>query len=92
LKHLSAATIACTYLLSTHLVQAAQADDQTARVVRAEMDKQHIPGLAPLVSRKGVPIRAQGFGLANVELTETMRASPPAASAWRFEQIHGKAP
>lgn len=32
------------------------------------MDKLHIPGLAVLVSRKGVPIRAQGFGLANVEL------------------------
>jgi CubicO group peptidase (beta-lactamase class C family) len=32
------------------------------------MAKQHIPGLALLVSRNGVPIRAQGFGLANVEL------------------------
>jgi CubicO group peptidase (beta-lactamase class C family) len=32
------------------------------------MAKQHIPGLALLVSRKGVPIRAQGFGQASVEL------------------------
>jgi hypothetical protein len=30
------------------------------------MEKQHIPGLALLVSRRGVPIRAEGFGLANV--------------------------
>jgi CubicO group peptidase (beta-lactamase class C family) len=43
-------------------------DSARAEVVRAEMEKQHIPGLALLVSRKGVPIREQGFGLANVEL------------------------
>ena len=36
--------------------------------MRAEMEEQHIPGLALLVSRKGVPIRTQGFGLANLEL------------------------
>ena len=32
------------------------------------MEKQHIPGLSLLVSRDGNPIRAQGYGLANVEL------------------------
>ena len=32
------------------------------------MEKQHIPGLSLLVSRDGKPIRAQGYGLANVEL------------------------
>ena len=32
------------------------------------MQKQHIPGLSLLVSRDGNPIRAQGYGLANVEL------------------------
>ena len=32
------------------------------------MEKQHIPGLSLLVSREGKPIRAQGYGLANVEL------------------------
>ena len=37
-------------------------------MVRAEMEKQHIPGLALLVSRNGVPIRTQGFGLASLEL------------------------
>lgn len=40
-----------------------------AKVVRAEMTKQHIPGLALLVSRKGVPIREEGFGFANLELS-----------------------
>jgi len=32
------------------------------------MQKHHIPGLSLLVSRDGKPIRAQGYGLANVEL------------------------
>jgi CubicO group peptidase (beta-lactamase class C family) len=32
------------------------------------MAKQHIPGLALLVSRGGQPVREQGYGLANVEL------------------------
>jgi CubicO group peptidase (beta-lactamase class C family) len=63
-----AAILTLSGLLLTCCVQAAPKADEVARVVRAEMDKQHIPGLALLVSRKGVPIRAQGLGLANVEL------------------------
>lgn len=47
---------------------AAEADDEVARVVRAEMARQQIPGLALLVARRGEVVRAQGFGLANVEL------------------------
>jgi CubicO group peptidase (beta-lactamase class C family) len=86
LKHLFAATIACGFLLSTHLARAAQPADEVARVVRAEMAKQKIPGLALLVSRKGVPIREQGFGLANVELSvpvkpETIFQSGPSVSS-----------
>jgi CubicO group peptidase (beta-lactamase class C family) len=42
--------------------------DAIAQHVRAEMARQHIPGLALLVSRDGEPIRAQGFGFSNVEL------------------------
>jgi CubicO group peptidase (beta-lactamase class C family) len=52
-------------------VQAAAADqpaDEVTRYVRAEMAKQHVPGLALLVSRDGRPIRTEGYGLANVEL------------------------
>jgi CubicO group peptidase (beta-lactamase class C family) len=50
------------------LAHATQAPDAVARTVRAEMEKQKIPGLALLVARKGVTVRAEGYGLANVEL------------------------
>jgi CubicO group peptidase (beta-lactamase class C family) len=69
LKYLAAAILVSGLLLSTQFAQAAPPTDEVARTVRAEMEKQHIPGLALLVSRKGVPIRAEGFGLANVELS-----------------------
>lgn len=36
--------------------------------VRSEMDRQHIPGLALLVSHGGKIVQAEGFGFANVEL------------------------
>src|SRR5579862_5149367 len=36
--------------------------------VRSEMQRQHIPGLALLVSRDGKIVQAQGYGLSNVEL------------------------
>jgi CubicO group peptidase (beta-lactamase class C family) len=42
--------------------------DAVAQYVNAEMARQHIPGVALLVSRNGEPVRAQGFGFSNVEL------------------------
>ncbi|MGA7908591.1 MAG: serine hydrolase domain-containing protein [Candidatus Sulfotelmatobacter sp.] len=36
--------------------------------VRSEMQRQHIPGLALLVCQNGQIVRAEGYGLANVEL------------------------
>src|SRR5271169_3769419 len=36
--------------------------------VQSEMQRQHIPGLALLVSRGGKIVQAEGFGMANVEL------------------------
>jgi len=39
-----------------------------AEYVRGEMQRQHIPGVALLVSRAGEIVQAEGFGLANVEL------------------------
>jgi CubicO group peptidase (beta-lactamase class C family) len=36
--------------------------------VRSEMQRQHIPGVALLVSRGGKIVQAEGFGLSNVEL------------------------
>jgi len=49
----------------------AQNPETTAAVtdyVKAEMERQHIPGLSLLVVRNGKIVRAEGFGLANVEL------------------------
>ena len=42
--------------------------DAVVQYVKAEMTRQHIPGVALLVARNGEIVRAQGFGLANVEL------------------------
>jgi CubicO group peptidase (beta-lactamase class C family) len=56
----------CLGLSSVH-AQSAPAD-AVAAYVRAEMQKQHIPGIALLVSRHGQIVRSDGFGLANVEL------------------------
>jgi len=42
--------------------------DVAGNYVRDEMQRQHIPGLALLVSRGGNIVRAEGFGMANVEL------------------------
>jgi CubicO group peptidase (beta-lactamase class C family) len=39
-----------------------------SKYVRSEMQRQHIPGVALLVSRGGKIVLAEGFGLANVEL------------------------
>ncbi len=44
------------------------APDSVGDYVRGEMQKQRIPGLSLLVSKGGQIVRAEGFGLANVEL------------------------
>jgi CubicO group peptidase (beta-lactamase class C family) len=46
----------------------ADAADTIDEYIHAEMTKQHIPGLALLVSRAGQVTRAQGYGVANLEL------------------------
>lgn len=74
LKNLQLATLGIACLMALPLADAdprADTDppaDAVARLVRAEMQKQHIPGVALLVSRNGQPIRAEGYGLSNVEL------------------------
>jgi CubicO group peptidase (beta-lactamase class C family) len=68
LLRLVPATLALSSLFFAQAAPAAHSADEVTRVVRAEMAKQHIPGLALLVARKGFPIRTEGFGLANVEL------------------------
>jgi CubicO group peptidase (beta-lactamase class C family) len=52
----------------TWSIAVGQESDAVDQFVRAEMEKQHIPGLALLVSRNGQPVRKQGYGLSNVEL------------------------
>ncbi len=44
------------------------ASGDVALYVRSEMERQHIPGVALLVSQSGKIVQAKGFGLANVEL------------------------
>ncbi len=62
-------SLLCTLtLLSLVGRLSAQTGDAAGEHVRTEMQKQHIPGLALLVSRGGKIVRAEGFGLANVEL------------------------
>jgi CubicO group peptidase (beta-lactamase class C family) len=56
------------------VAQSAPPEDEVTRILRDEMGKQHIPGLALLVSRKGVPLRAEGYGLASVELNVPVTA------------------
>jgi CubicO group peptidase (beta-lactamase class C family) len=53
---------------SACLSSAADQADPVDDYIQAEMAKQHVPGLALLVSRDGQAVRAQGYGLANVEL------------------------
>jgi CubicO group peptidase (beta-lactamase class C family) len=50
------------------LASATDQPDAVDHYIRAEMAKERVPGLALLVSRGGQVIRAQGYGMANVEL------------------------
>ena len=59
------ATVALAIL---HMATSAMAEDAVDKFIQAEMEKQHIPGLSLLVARSGRVIRAQGYGLSNVEL------------------------
>jgi CubicO group peptidase (beta-lactamase class C family) len=56
------------FVLSVQVSAADQPADAVAQLVRTEMDRQHVPGLALLVSRNGQPVRVEGYGLSNVEL------------------------
>jgi CubicO group peptidase (beta-lactamase class C family) len=47
--------------------------DPVEDAVRAAMEQQKIPGLALLVAKNGKTVRAQGYGLANVELQVAVR-------------------
>ena len=70
LRRFSAYAI-CLPLLFAIRTASAQSPATTTAVteyIKAEMQRQHIPGLSLLVVRHGQIVRAEGFGLANVEL------------------------
>jgi len=60
----------CLFFFATAavLAQNSAIDAAVTDYVKAEMRRQHIPGLSLLVARDGKIVRAEGFGLANVEL------------------------
>lgn len=65
------AVLALSALLSVTLASAQAGSnlaEKASDYVRDEMARQHVPGVALLVSRGGKVVQAQGFGLANVEL------------------------
>lgn len=66
MKSIARAVALCCVLSSAHAQN--RPVDQVGDYVRSEMQKQHIPGLALLVAGQGKIVRAEGFGLANVEL------------------------
>jgi CubicO group peptidase (beta-lactamase class C family) len=55
-------------LTAAHAQSSSGTPDSVGDYVRGEMQKQHIPGLSLLVSKDGQIVRAEGFGLSNVEL------------------------
>jgi D-alanyl-D-alanine carboxypeptidase len=56
-------------LAATAVVRADKVDDY----VKAEMQKQHVPGISIAVLKDGKIIKAEGYGLANVELNVPAR-------------------
>jgi len=67
-KHLSLFAI-LLLLLQTSVVRADKVDDY----VKAEMQKQRVPGLSLAVVKEGRIIKTEGYGLANVEHNITAR-------------------
>ena len=60
--------VCCLFTFATLAMSQSSLDSAVADYVQAEMERQHIPGLALLVTRDGKVVRSEGFGLANVEL------------------------
>lgn len=70
LRRFSTLAVSLTFLFAICAANA-QSSTATAAVtdyVKAEMQRQHIPGLSLLVAKRGKIVRAEGFGLASVEL------------------------
>ena len=66
-----------TSLLALFLVLIAAASARADKVddhVKAMMEKQHIPGVALAVVKDGKIVKAEGYGIANIELNVPVRA------------------
>ncbi len=68
MKHPVLRLLMVTVMVAGKTYCQASPPDAVTQYVNEEMARQHIPGVAILVSRNGETVRAQGFGLANVEL------------------------
>lgn len=70
LHRFSTHAVCLTFLFATCAaeVQTASTTAAVTEYVKAEMQRQHIPGMSLLVVKAGKIVRAEGFGLANVEL------------------------
>jgi CubicO group peptidase (beta-lactamase class C family) len=66
--------LACLIFL-TGVAQAQNSANAAAvtEYIKSEMQRQHIPGLSLLVIKDGKTIRAEGFGMANIELQVAVR-------------------
>lgn len=77
-QHLSSWRLSASCLVVAIVVCLAGASDARADeiddYVTAQMSRQHIPGLSLAVLKDGKPVKAQGYGLANLELG--VRATP----------------
>jgi CubicO group peptidase (beta-lactamase class C family) len=60
LRYSKLATVIVGIILSAPILAAGPSTDEVSGVVRAEMQQQHIPGLALLVSKKGKPVLTWG--------------------------------
>src|SRR5208283_2704619 len=67
-SRIAALTLVCLGLSSAPAQSAPAPSVDVAEYIHREMQQQHIPGLALLVSRDGKIVLAEGFGMANVEL------------------------
>src|ERR1700684_4502149 len=66
--------VSALFLVSADAQNSSATPDSVGDYVRSEMQTQHIPGLSLLVVQHGQIVRAEGFGLANVELQAPVKA------------------
>ena len=68
MKRIRLGLIAAVLLCALRGIAQNASSNSIDEYIRSEMQRQHIPGLALLVSRDGQAVKEQGYGLSNVEL------------------------